>query len=87
MQGIEGALVEGRNRVLSKEKDVYSFNAWDSVQWTDEEISLALEKVKIQKQGAIPEQEHHKYNEDPAARWNSFYDNNKEKVCSITVLS
>jgi hypothetical protein len=67
MQGQQGPLVPGRNRILDKDQDVFSQNAWDNVEMTENEVVVALEKISIQKENSIPLDQHSQYNDDPAS--------------------
>lgn len=65
-------------RKLAEESDVWSYNAWDNVEWGDEQVKQA--QAKIQEQHKYPVQEFDKniYNMNPARYWDIFYKNNRE---------
>lgn len=65
-------------RFLENEEDVFNHNAWDHVEWGDEQVEEA--KVLIAKQYDHPVKEFDKtlYHANPAKYWDIFYKNNRE---------
>ncbi|KAF8002262.1 hypothetical protein HF325_003227 [Metschnikowia pulcherrima] len=65
-------------RLLTEDKDVFDHNAWDHVEWGQEQIDDA-EKL-IAKQYELPVKDFDKklYNSQPAKYWDIFYRNNRE---------
>ncbi|CAD6646523.1 BJ4_G0037150.mRNA.1.CDS.1 [Saccharomyces cerevisiae] len=65
-------------RNLTEESDVWDHNAWDNVEWGEEQVQQAEEKIKEQFKHPVPEFDKKLYNENPARYWDIFYKNNKE---------
>lgn len=45
------------SRLLKEDNDVFSHNAWDHVEWDQEQEVMAQEKVNVQLEHPVPEQE------------------------------
>ncbi|QLG70660.1 hypothetical protein HG535_0A06020 [Zygotorulaspora mrakii] len=65
-------------RTLEEKSDVWDHNAWDNVEWGEEQIKQAEEKIKQQLENPVSEFDKKLYNENPARYWDIFYKNNKE---------
>lgn len=65
-------------RTLTESVDVWDHNAWDNVEWGEEQIKLAEEKIKGQYENPVSEFDKKLYNGNPARYWDIFYKNNKE---------
>lgn len=65
-------------RVLNDEDQVWSHNAWDNVEWGEEQVLEAEEKIKKQYSDPVPEFDKNLYNSNPSRYWDIFYKNNKE---------
>ncbi|KAI0463149.1 hypothetical protein LJB42_003168 [Komagataella kurtzmanii] len=65
-------------RYLNNEEDVFKHNAWDHVEWGDEQVMEAQEKIKNQYEAPVREFDKNLYNSQPAKYWDIFYRNNKE---------
>lgn len=65
-------------RKLADEADIWAHNAWDNVDWGDEQIRLAKEKIEEQKEYPVQEFDKKLYHSNPARYWDIFYKNNKE---------
>lgn len=63
---------------MTEESDVWDHNAWDNVEWGEEQVQQAEEKIKEQFKHPVPEFDKKLYNENPARYWDIFYKNNKE---------
>lgn len=66
-------------RVLKEDDDVWAHNAWDHVEWGEEQKLEAERQLAAQKQTPVSEFDKSQYNGNPAKYWNNFYSNNKEK--------
>lgn len=67
------------SRLLTEENDVFSHNAWDHAEWDEEQEELAKEKVLVQLENPVPEEEQEQYYTDPAEYWNKFYEKNENR--------
>lgn len=65
-------------RVLKADDEVWNHNAWDNVEWGEEQISAAEEKIQKQYNDPVPDFDKNLYNSNPARYWDIFYKNNKE---------
>lgn len=65
-------------RTLTSDDDVWKHNAWDNVEWGQEQVLEAEEKIKKQYENPVDDFDKHKYNSDPARYWDIFYKNNRE---------
>ncbi|KAJ1994175.1 hypothetical protein H4R33_000406 [Dimargaris cristalligena] len=66
-------------RILRDEAEVFTQNAWDHAEWTEEQEDLARNKVELQKQNPVPLADQDQYNENPAQYWNEFYTRNENR--------
>ncbi|KAL7309460.1 hypothetical protein PS15m_011540 [Mucor circinelloides] len=67
------------SRLLKQDNDVFAHNAWDHVDWDQEQEDMAKEKVSIQMENPVPEDEQEQYYKEPAEYWNKFYEKNENK--------
>ncbi|KAI8641884.1 S-adenosyl-L-methionine-dependent methyltransferase [Parasitella parasitica] len=67
------------SRLLKNDNDVFSHNAWDHVDWDQEQEDMAKEKVSQQLENPVPEEEQEQYYIEPAEYWNKFYEKNENK--------
>lgn len=65
-------------RSLTEESEVWDHNAWDNVEWGEEQVQQAEEKIKEQFKHPVLDFDKKLYNENPARYWDIFYKNNKE---------
>lgn len=65
-------------RNLTSETDVWDHNAWDNVEWGEEQIKEAEEKISAQHENPVPDFDRKLYNSNPSRYWDIFYKNNKE---------
>ncbi|KAH3668328.1 hypothetical protein OGAPHI_002082 [Ogataea philodendri] len=65
-------------RYLKNEDEVFNFNAWDNVDWDDEQLKDFEEKIKQQHNDPVADYYKKQYNEKPAKYWDIFYKNNRE---------
>ena len=65
-------------RLLESEEQVFEQNAWDNVNWTDEQRQRAIDIVNVQRLKPVPEDMREKYKREAAEYWNTFYEHNKQ---------
>ncbi|KAK6464770.1 S-adenosyl-L-methionine-dependent methyltransferase [Scheffersomyces coipomensis] len=65
-------------RLLEKDDDVFSHNAWDRVEWGEEQILDAQEKISKQYDNPVKDFDKKLYNSNPAKYWDIFYKHNQE---------
>lgn len=63
----------GTGRLLTTDIDPWAHNAWDKVEWDEEQENIALEKVEKQKINPVKEEVKDLLNKDPAGFWDEFY--------------
>lgn len=58
---------------------VHDFNAWDHVEWTEEHLSKAQERIAFQKANPVPAEDQDQYADGNASgHWDRFYENHEE---------
>ncbi|SGZ48529.1 CIC11C00000004044 [Sungouiella intermedia] len=65
-------------RFLTDDKDVFDHNAWDHVEWGDEQVEQAKELIAKQYELPVKDFDKKLYNANPAKFWDIFYKNNRE---------
>lgn len=65
-------------RNLTSNSEVWNHNAWDNVEWGEEQIKEAEEKIRTQYENPVPDFDKQLYNSNPARYWDIFYKNNRE---------
>ncbi|RKP29286.1 methyltransferase [Metschnikowia bicuspidata] len=65
-------------RYLTDEDQVFSRNAWDHVEWGQEQIDDAERLIAKQYEQPVNEFNKELYNSNPAKYWDNFYRHNKE---------
>lgn len=65
-------------RNLTEQSDVWDHNAWDNIEWGEEQIEQANERIAEQKKNPVSDYDKGLYNGNPARYWDIFYKNNKE---------
>ncbi|CAD6194061.1 unnamed protein product [Caenorhabditis auriculariae] len=66
-------------RFLKDESRVFDHNAWDDVEWSEEQQQEALKIVEKQKEVKVDEEKASKLLEKPADQWDAFYANNENR--------
>ncbi|KAI7864293.1 S-adenosyl-L-methionine-dependent methyltransferase [Spinellus fusiger] len=67
------------SRLLKDEESVFSQNAWDHVEWDEEQDQYAHERVKKMNQPPLYDNGLEKYYAQPAEYWNQFYQKNENR--------
>lgn len=67
------------NRYLTEADNVFKHNAWDNVQWDEEQEKLAFEKVQENSAKAMPSEQVSKYINEADSNWNAFYNIHQNK--------
>ncbi|BGO89596.1 hypothetical protein NBRC10512_001553 [Rhodotorula toruloides] len=75
---IEGAPSRNGGRRLEEGRDPWTHNAWDQVEWGEEEERFAQSALEKQRNSPVPQHLQDKFNADPAAQWDVFYRHNKD---------
>lgn len=65
-------------RKLQSEDEVWNHNAWDNVEWGEEQVNEAKEKISKQYAEPVKDFDKKLYNGNPAKYWDIFYKNNRE---------
>lgn len=65
-------------RYLENEDDVFNHNAWDHVEWGEEQIKQAQEMISKQYDHPVKDFDKALYNANPAKYWDIFYKHNRE---------
>lgn len=65
-------------RYLTDESDVFDHNAWDHVEWGEEQVKQAQELISKQYDDPVRDFDKQLYNSNPAKYWDIFYKNNRE---------
>lgn len=65
-------------RFLEKDEDVFNHNAWDHVEWGEEQIKDAQELISKQYDHPVKDFDKALYNANPAKYWDIFYRHNQE---------
>uniref|UniRef100_A0A1B0CCR0 Methyltransferase-like protein n=1 Tax=Lutzomyia longipalpis TaxID=7200 RepID=A0A1B0CCR0_LUTLO len=61
------------NRFLTTDKDVFEHNAWDNVEWDEEQEAIARESVQKNSAEKMHRNDVKKYEEEADKFWDSFY--------------
>ncbi|XP_044253785.1 methyltransferase-like protein isoform X2 [Tribolium madens] len=62
------------NRHLTDDDNVFQHNAWDDVEWDEEQENQARDKVRINSEVKIPNSVIEKYENEADKYWDAFYD-------------
>lgn len=65
-------------RLLTDDKNVFEHNAWDHVEWGEEQVEQAKELIAKQYDLPVKDFDKKLYNATPAKFWDIFYKNNRE---------
>ncbi|BGP53873.1 hypothetical protein JCM8202_006066 [Rhodotorula sphaerocarpa] len=75
---IRGAPSRNGGRLLTADRDPWTHNAWDQVEWGLEEEAFAQSALERQRGSPVPQHLQDQFNADPAAQWDTFYAHNKD---------
>lgn len=65
-------------RYLTNDNDVFNHNAWDHVEWGEEQIEECQKLIEKQYDHPVSDFDKTRYNSAPAKYWDIFYKNNQE---------
>lgn len=65
-------------RFLTEDTDVFSHNAWDHVEFGEEQVQEAQQLIAKQHENPVPDFDKTLYNTNPAKYWDIFYKHNRE---------
>ncbi|XP_054712683.1 tRNA N(3)-methylcytidine methyltransferase METTL2-like [Uloborus diversus] len=60
-------------RFLNNQENVFQHNAWDDVEWNDDLIKQAQEKLKLNSEITVPVEDQVKYEDEANIFWDKFY--------------
>ncbi|CAH8589077.1 unnamed protein product [Schistosoma turkestanicum] len=66
-------------RYLTDACDIYEHNAWDDVQWTEEQENLAKEMILLNSADKLPDDSQEKIEVFSHEYWNKFYSHHEDK--------
>ncbi|XP_034243186.1 tRNA N(3)-methylcytidine methyltransferase METTL2 [Thrips palmi] len=66
-------------RFLTDSDDVFKHNAWDNVEWDEEQQKQAQMKVAENSEKLVPEENRQKFEDDANKYWDSFYNNHQNR--------
>ena len=61
------------NRYLTNEEDVFKHNAWDDVEWSQEQVEAAREAVKKNSATPVSAEKRDHYQQEAGNYWDKFY--------------
>ncbi|KAI8871334.1 methyltransferase [Ramicandelaber brevisporus] len=67
------------SRLLTDQSDVFTHNAWDSVEMTPEALADAEEKIAKQREKPVPADMAEEYNASPGLFWDRFYESHDNR--------
>ncbi|KAJ3290218.1 Methyltransferase-like protein 2-A [Borealophlyctis nickersoniae] len=67
------------SRFLTDEDAVFDFNAWDNVEWGEEQEQEAREVIAKQASAKVDDETREKYDREAAGFWDEFYSRNTNK--------
>ncbi|CAG8578775.1 10532_t:CDS:2 [Paraglomus brasilianum] len=79
VQDVREASPAFRTRTLVNADDVFNHNAWDNVEWDEEQEMYALKQIEKQANSPVPAEEQERYMNEPASFWDAFYEKNENK--------
>ncbi|XP_063281655.1 tRNA N(3)-methylcytidine methyltransferase METTL2A [Pelobates fuscus] len=77
--GMEGKRPQFGNRHLSDPSRVFQHNAWDNVQWTEDQESVARKKVEENSCQPVPSDKQEEYENKASSFWDDFYNIHENK--------
>ncbi|KAI9281381.1 S-adenosyl-L-methionine-dependent methyltransferase [Umbelopsis sp. AD052] len=67
------------SRLLTDKDAVFNHNAWDNVEWDEEQEKHALSQIERQSSSPVPEELREQYHSNAANYWNKFYHINENR--------
>ncbi|XP_031620581.1 methyltransferase-like protein isoform X2 [Contarinia nasturtii] len=67
------------NRFLTEAENIYQHNAWDAVEWDEEQENHAAECVKKNSVITMPQEQAQAFDTEAETYWNAFYDIHQNK--------
>ncbi|ORZ13573.1 S-adenosyl-L-methionine-dependent methyltransferase [Absidia repens] len=67
------------SRLLKSEETVFNHNAWDHVEWDEEQEKYAQDQIQKHLNNPVPEEDQEQYYDKPAEYWNTFYTKNENR--------
>ncbi|KAI8063151.1 S-adenosyl-L-methionine-dependent methyltransferase [Gongronella butleri] len=67
------------SRLLTDEDAVFNHNAWDHVEWDEEQEEYAKSQIEKHMASPVPEDQQEQYYADPASFWHKFYTKNENR--------
>lgn len=67
------------NRLLEETSDVFAHNAWDNVQWDEEQRQTAIDKVSLNSADRVEKQRVIELDERASHYWDTFYQTHQDK--------
>uniref|UniRef100_F6YCY6 tRNA N(3)-methylcytidine methyltransferase n=1 Tax=Ciona intestinalis TaxID=7719 RepID=F6YCY6_CIOIN len=67
------------NRFLKDDAQVFLHNAWDNVEWTEEQESNARQITTAQAENSMPDEEQEKFLSEAPKFWDKFYEKHENK--------
>ncbi len=61
------------NRHLTGEENVFQFNAWDNVEWDQELVEQAIDKIRANSSVLVPDEKRENFEKNAGEFWNKFY--------------
>ena len=61
------------NRFLKSDSNVFKHNAWDDVEWTDEQLEAAKAAVKKNSATPVTQEKREHYQQEAGNYWDKFY--------------
>ncbi|KAG0172569.1 hypothetical protein DFQ28_010317 [Apophysomyces sp. BC1034] len=67
------------SRLLKDQETVFEHNAWDHVEWDDEQETYAQAQIQRHRGSPVPDEEQEQYYAQPAQYWDKFYEKNENR--------
>ncbi|SAL99161.1 hypothetical protein [Absidia glauca] len=67
------------SRLLKDQDTVFNHNAWDHVEWDQEQEQYAQSQIEKHLNSPVPAEEQDQYYDKPADYWNTFYTKNENR--------
>ncbi|KAI8141646.1 S-adenosyl-L-methionine-dependent methyltransferase [Fennellomyces sp. T-0311] len=67
------------SRLLNDPNAIFEHNAWDHVEWDDEQEQYAQSQIARHQNNPVPQEDQAKYYEQAPEYWNKFYEKNENR--------